>query len=321
MSMKSRKKVVVIGGGTGVFTLLTGLKKYFEAPTAIVTMADDGGSTGVLREDFGILPPGDVRRALVALSESDNEMLSTLFNYRFDAGKGLKGHSFGNLILTALERITGRFDKAIEEAGKLLAVNGRVIPVALRPTRLSVELENGAIIRGETNIDVPKHDGRLQIMKAWLTPGVPANKEALRAIAAADLIVIGPGDLYTSIIPNLLARGIPAALKSTRGKVAYMVNLMTKFGETNGFRAADFVQTVERYTGPGVLDYIVLNNHRPSPARLRAYTEEGANYVKSNLSPAASERWIPINADLLRPRGFLRHDPDKTARILRRLVK
>ncbi|MDP1719188.1 MAG: YvcK family protein, partial [bacterium] len=164
------KKIVVIGGGTGIFPILLGLKKHFSDITAIVTTADEGGSSGILREEFGILPPGDVRRALIALSSSDNKMLSELFNYRFQEGSGLSGHSFGNLMITALERITGSFDKAVSEAGKILAVQGRVLPVTLDKASLMAELENGEIVKGETNIDIPKHDGRLKIKKVWLKP-------------------------------------------------------------------------------------------------------------------------------------------------------
>ena len=244
MNKPKDKKIVVIGGGTGVFTMLTGLRRYFNNLTAVVTMADDGGSTGILREEFGILPPGDVRRSLVALARTDNEVLAHLFNYRFQEGSGLSGHSFGNLMLTALERITGSFDGAIKEASRILAVQGQVLPVTLKKGNLYAELEDGAIIKGETNIDIPKHDGNLKIKKVWLKPKVSANAEALEAIMKADAVIIGPGDLYTSIVPNLLVDGVVKALNKTKAKKIYFVNLMTKFGETNGFKASDFVKTL-----------------------------------------------------------------------------
>src|SRR3989338_5845660 len=253
--MKSDKKIVVIGGGTGVFTVLSGLKYHFNNLTAIVTMADDGGSTGFLREEFGILPPGDIRRALIALSSSDadNKVLSDLFNYRFQEGAGLSGHSFGNLMITALERITGSFNRAIEEASKIQSVQGRVLPVTLGKTKLFAELEDDRVIEGESNIDIPKHGGSIKIRKVWLQPQPSINSEAKKIILSAYGIVIGPGDLYTSLIPNLLLKGMRQTLQQARGKKIYFVNLMTKFGETECFKASDFLKIVEKYLGKNVL--------------------------------------------------------------------
>jgi uncharacterized cofD-like protein len=313
------KKIVVIGGGTGVFTVLVGLKKYFNDLTAIVTMADDGGSTGILREEFGILPPGDIRRALIALSASDNKILSTLFNYRFREGSGLSGHSFGNLMIAALERITGNFHDAIEEAGKILAVRGRVLPVTLGKTSLMAELENGKIVKGEENIDVPKHDGHLRIKRIWLHPAVSVNPNAKEAILSADAIILGPGDLYTSLIPNLLVKGVRESIRRSKAKKIYFVNLMTKFGETNGFRASDFVSVVEKYLGKGILDYAVANKTRPSPMRIRPYIKERAEFVDPE-SLNLTGKTMPILANLIRNYGFVRHDPEKLAQIVKMLV-
>lgn len=313
------KKIVVIGGGTGVFTVLSGLKKYFKDLTAIVTMADDGGSTGILREEFGILPPGDIRRALIALSASDNEKLSELFNYRFAEGSGLSGHSFGNLMITALERITGSFPKAVEEAGKILSVQGRVLPVTLQKTALMAELENGKIVRGEVNIDIPKHDGRLKIKKVWLKPRALINPEAKKAILAADGIIIGPGDLYTSLVPNLLVDGMKPALRQARGKKIYFVNLMTKFGETTGFQASDFVRTIENYLGKNVLNYAVINKTKPTAMRFRPYIEEKSEFVETNLDDFPKSP-TPIVSNLIRKYGLIRHDPEKIAEIIKTLV-
>jgi len=302
-----------------VFTVLTGAKNYFNDLAAIVTMADDGGSAGVLREEFGILPPGDIRRALMALSASDNKVLSELFAYRFEQGSGLTGHSFGNLMITALERITGDFTSAINEAGKILSVNGKVFPVTLKRTSLNAELEDGSIIKGETNIDVPSHNGHLKIKKVWLKPSVSINPAAEGAILDADLVIIGPGDLYTSLIPNLLVSGVPEALRKTKGRVAYIVNLMTKFGETNGFRANDFLRVMEDYVGEGVLDYAILNNKRPSLSRLVPYAVEKAEVVEfDSEQPVAGI--TPIVADVLRDRGFIRHDPEKLAKVIKMIV-
>lgn len=274
------KKIVVIGGGTGVFTVLSGLK---EDPAydlaAIVSMADDGGSTGVLREEFGILPPGDVRRALVALSHSDNKMVSELFNFRFEEKSSLKGHSLGNLLLTALYRITGDWREALREAVEILNVHGEVIPVTLDKTRLHAQLEDGQIIEGETNIDIPKHDPRLKIEKLYLSPSATANEDAIRIIKDADYVIIGPGDLYTSLLPNLLVSGIPEALRSTKAKVIYITNIMTKYGETNNFKASDFAKVIESYLGENVLDYIIVNVEKMSGKTLERYREENVDYV------------------------------------------
>lgn len=315
----SSKRVVVIGGGTGIFSILVGLRKYFSNIASIVTMADDGGSTGILREDFGILPPGDVRRSLVALSNTDNKILSSLFSYRFSEGKGLVGHSFGNLMLTALERITGNFEKAIKEAGRILGVNGEIIPVTLSTAHLYAELENGQIIKGEANIDSPAHDGRIKIKKVWLSSPARINPRAKKAIAEADLIIIGPGDLYTSIIPNILVSGVPEALHKTKGTVLYISNLMTKHGETNNFSAHDFLSAIEKYLKPGTLDYLLVNNKKPSADRLKKYSSEHSVFVELEKQKFSGKP-ILVSGDLLRSRGFIRHDPEKTAKIIIGLI-
>ena len=321
-NLKSNKKIVVIGGGTGVYTVLTGLRPHFDNLTAIVTMADDGGSTGVLREEFGILPPGDVRRALVALSASDNKMLSELFSYRFQEGSGLTGHSFGNLMLTALERLTGNFENAIEEAGKILVTYGKVVPVTLQRPRLFAELESGEVVKGENNINIPRHDGNLKIKRAWLKPAAAINPRAKKAILEADAVVLCPGDLYTSLVPNLLVRGMNEALKKTKAKVIYFTNLMTKFGETAHFRSSDFIRVVSDYVGKDVLDYVVVNSAKPKPRRLSGYIKERSDFVEPDFEnfKALKIKAVPIKADLIRTRGFLRHDPEKVARAIRMII-
>lgn len=318
-NFKRQKKIVAVGGGTGVFTVLTGLKKHFKNLTAIVTMADDGGSTGTLRESFGILPPGDVRRAIVALADADNKILADLFNYRFKEGSGLKGHSFGNLMITALERITGDFEKAIAEASKILGVKGKVLPVTLEKTKLFAELENGKVIKGETNIDVPRHDGNLRIKKVWLDPPVKINPAARKAILEADALILGPGDLYTSLMPNLLTEGMRESLKKTGAKIIYFVNLMTKFGETNNFSVSDFIRVIEEYLGRNVVDYVVVNNKKPSKPRLKKYLSEKAFYVEIDKENLGSKPTL-ITANLIRDKGFVRHDPDKVAKVIRSLI-
>ncbi len=315
----AKKKIVVIGGGTGVFTVLTGLRKYPAELTAIVTMADDGGSTGMLREDFGILPPGDVRRALIALSKTEDKILAELFTYRFKEGAGLYGHSFGNLMLAALERIVGDFEGGIAAAGKILGVEGGVIPVTKTFTKLFAELENGEVVRGESNIDMPSHDGRLKIKRIWLKPKAALNPSAKKAILDADLVVLGPGDLYTSVLPNVLVKGMPEAFKKTKAKKVYITNLMTKFGETNDFVASDFLKTIEIYLGKKVLDYVVANNQKPVPVRLRPYVKEKASFVELD-SDNFPKKPLLVSAPLARERGFLRHDPKRLARILWGLI-
>lgn len=317
--MKTNKKpiITIIGGGTGVFTVLTGLQNYPVELNAIISMADDGGSTGVLREEFGVLPPGDIRRTLVALSHSDKKILSNLFNYRFDHGC-LKGHTFGNIMLTALEKITGNFESAIKEAGKILGVKGRVIPVTLNNIKLCAKLEDGSIIHGETNIDVPKHNANLKINEVFLLPKAKINPAAAHAIRASDMIVIGPGDLYTSILPNLIVSDVRSAIKKSKAKKIYIVNVMTKFGETNHFTAADFINTMEKYLGKNVLNYVIINTSKPEKTRLNKYKKESAEFVEvGNLSTKP----ITIFGDFIRSRGFLRHDPNKLSKILSRLLK
>src|SRR3989338_5820523 len=236
--------VVTIGGGTGSYHLLNGLKKYPDLNlTAIVSMMDDGGSSGKLREDYGIQAPGDIRRALLALSE-DAEPLSMLMDYRFPpAGGFLDGHSLGNIIIYAMSSMQSEGDN-YEKIAKWLKVKGRVIPVTTSNSRLHAILENGETIAGETNIDIPKHDPNLKISQVYLDPNASAHPSALKAIDRADYIILGPGDLYTSTIPNLLVDGIPEAIKKSWATVIYVANLMTKHGETDNMDLKDFVNEI-----------------------------------------------------------------------------
>jgi len=312
------KKVVVIGGGTGTFVVLSALKNYPVELTAIVSMADDGGSTGMLRDQYGVLPPGDARRALVALSES-SETLRELFNYRFQKGS-LAGHSFGNIFLSALEQLKGNFGAAVKEASRVLNVKGRVLPVTLSNVRLFAELADGKILKGETNIDIPRTKVRAKIKKVWLSPAAKINSEAKEAITRADLIVVGPGDLYTSLIPNLLVRGVPEAIKKSKAKKVFVCNLMTKFGETHGFHAENFVEEIEKYLGKNVLDYAVFNNKKPANAILTKYKKEKAEFIELPfVKSSTSDKFGPkyILADLLDEGPFIRHNPrQKLAKVL-----
>ena len=313
-----QKNIVVIGGGTGTYTALMGLKKYPVDLTAIVSMADDGGSTKVLREEFGVLPPGSVRPALVALSNAP-QAISQLFEFRFEEGEGLKGHSFGNIFLTALAKHLGSFEKAIEEAGRILNIRGRVIPSTLDSCRLMAKLENGEVVQGETNIDIPKHDGTLRIQKVWLEPTCKVNPKALKALQEADVIVIGPGDLYTSLIPNFLVEGFAQAMRESKAKKVFVCNLMTKFGETNDFEAKDYIEALERYIGEGQLTHIIVNDKKPSPERIQKYEKAHAHVVEYDKKALKEKKLKVIEEDMLRPVGLIRHNSDTLARILCKL--
>ncbi len=321
--MVCQEKIVVIGGGTGTFTVLSGLKKYPVNLSAIVTMADDGGSSGVLRDELGTLPPGDVRQCLVALSRA-SLLLRKLFKYRFQKGT-LKGHNFGNLFITALSQITGNFHKAVEEAGKILAIQGRVIPVTTDLVTLRARLKNGQVISGQANIYNTTLHGRKALVSLSLKPRPKANTEAIMAIKKANKIIIGPGDLYSSLVPNLLVPGIPEAIKKSQAIKIYVCNLMTVPGQTDGFYVEDFVSIMERYLGKEVLDYIIVNTKKPTPAQIRKYAKQGEKFVKLN---SLDLPYKIIKADLLKKRfpqrdpadrikrTLIRHDPSKLSKII-----
>lgn len=305
-------KVVVMGGGTGAYTALMGLKHHTLHLSAIISMADSGGSTGRLRDEFGHLPPGDLRKALVALAPDDSTslMLRRLLEYRFEKGDGLSGHTFGNLLLTALTEITGTTDQAVAEASHILNIRGRVIPVTLDDTHLIAETVDGGIIRGETNIDVRTDNPDVPIARVSLEPVAEANAEAVRAIEEADVVVLGPGDLYSSVVPNLLVRGIPEAIKRSQAVKVYICNIMTKRGETDNFRASDFIRQILHYLGPdGALDHVILNYHeRLGSDVLRRYARTGSTPVSIDLP----ECYELVPNFLLRPLtrigAFVRHD-------------
>lgn len=301
------KNIVTVGGGTGTFTVLSALKKYPVHLAAIVSMADDGGSTGMLRDQYGVLPPGDVRRALVALSESSGTMRD-LFNYRFKGG-GLQEHNFGNLFLAALEKVTGSFSSALAETSNILNISGEVAPVTFDDVRLFAKLTDGKIIRGETNIDIPRTADRAKVKEVWLEPEGRMNPSLKRIFKSADLIVIGPGDLYTSIVPNLLVPGVKEEIRRSKAKKVFICNLMTKRGETDGFSGEDFLHAVEKYLGKNVLDFAIFNNKRPPERLLRKYRREGAEFI----DPPAPRRTIGrpkyILENLIDTNDFVRHGP------------
>lgn len=311
------KRIVVVGGGTGTFTVLRGLKQYPLELTAVVSTFDSGGSTGILRDEFGMLPSGDMRRCLVALApDSEDTTLRDLFNYRYETKGTLKDHSFGNLFLLALTAVTGSEVSAIKRAAELLKCKGRVLPVSTDHTKLCAELANGQVIEGETNIDIPKHDGNIHIKRVYLKPRSFIFSEAYEAIKAADLVVIGPGDLYSSIIPNLLAEGFVDAIRERKGKLAYVMNLMTKWGETNRFVASDFAREVLRYLKQDTFDYIVCNSVPIRKQLVREYAAENAHAVKLDQLNIRKMARVVIREDIIQQTDIVRHDSNKLARVL-----
>ena len=311
-------KIVVFGGGTGIFNLLRGLRRYTSNIVAIVTMMDSGGSSGRLRDEFGHLPPGDIRQALVALSPDDRSSLTLrqLFNYRFSKGAGLEGHSFGNLFLAALTEITGGIEKAVLEAGRILGIRGRVYPVTLTNSNLVARLEDGTEIVGETNIDVRKVKPDLKIDYVYLDPKAYAYPEVLREIETADVIVLGPGDLYTSIIPNLLVDGVADSINYSKAKKVYIGNLMTKHGESDGFAASDFVSEIRTYLENGKLDYVVLNKGGLPDKLTKRYEKEKAYPVENDVIQVKKLAKNVIERPIAAAGTLLRHDTGKIARII-----
>lgn len=316
---KAMKKVVTVGGGTGSYVVLRGLKEFPLDITAVVSMFDSGSSSGILRDEFGVLPPGDVRRCLLALSDGKRaEILRELFNYRFNGGTGLSGHSFGNLFLVALSSIYGGDIEAIRKASELLDLKGKVLPVSLDKSDLHAILENGEEIIGETNIDIPKHDGSVRIKKVFLDPPATLFEEANRAIREADLIIIGPGDPYTSVIPNLLVGGMSEALRESKGKKIVVVNLMSKWGETHGFAASDMARELLAYSGLERFDYAICNTAPMDPALVTAYEKEKKYPIQCDdkLDEYAKE---VIRGDFFSEADIARHDSEKIARIISEL--
>ncbi len=307
-------RIVSIGGGTGLSTLLHGLKAY--APervdiTAIVTVTDDGGSSGRLRREFDVLPPGDIRNCMVALSE-DEALMAKLFQYRFAQGRGLKGHSFGNLFLTALADITGDFAHAVQVSSEVLASCGRIFPSTAQNVALEAELANGHIVRGETRIS----RSRARIRRIRLHPAAAKPvKDTLKAIERADLITFGPGSLFTSILPNVLVQGIPRAIKRSRAVKAYYVNLMWQPGETIGFNASDHVGAIHEHAGVKLIDYVIVNTRAITPRQRQKYAQERAYPVPVDRDRLEALGVEVIGADLLADGPSVRHRPEVAAQI------
>ncbi len=316
------KKIVVIGGGTGNFSVLRGLKNYPVDLSAIVSMADDGGSTGILRDELGVLPPGDVRQCLVALSDSSN-MMRSLMNYRFENG-GLEGHSFGNLLLSALEKVTGSFEKAVEEMGKILFIKGKVIPVTTHQVRLKMLLSNRHLLEGEREVYLSQEIDQ-GYKSIYLEPFPKANPHAIHEMMNADLIVMGPGGLHTSLIPNLLVDGVSEALKNSPAKKTFVVNLMNRKGQTTGFSVKSYLEEICRFVGQDIFDYVLVNNQKPPQELIDVYAEEGDLVLNDLdderviLAPLLGETKEIFKKDLIK-RSLIRHNPIRLAQELMKIV-
>lgn len=311
------KKVVTIGGGTGSFVILRGLKEFPLSVTAVVNMFDSGGSSGILRDEFGVLPPGDVRRALLALSDgAQAEIVRELFNYRFNGGTGLNGHNFGNLLLVALSSMYGGDAEAIAKASELLNIKGKVYPVSLDKAHVHAVLEDGQEIVGETNIDVPKHDGDLRIKNVFLDPAATLYPLARESIIDADSIVICPGDLYSSLVPTLLTDGMKESLAKTKAKIVWVSNIMTKWGETDGFAASDFARELCRYSGIRQFDHVIWNTTRIAEEVQEQYAKERKFPVELDEDELMSYALHIERADLLSKTDLVRFDSFKVAQVI-----
>ncbi len=325
-----KKRIVTVGGGTGSFTLLSGLRKFPVELSAVVSMADDGGSTGVLRDELGVLPPGDVRQCLVALSESSGVMRE-LMNYRFEEG-GLAGHSFGNLFLSALEKTSGSFARGVEEAMEILKVDGEVIPVTEGNASLEIILADGEVLHGEDEINRAMHIQRVGLVSFRFAKGVSAYAKAIDRVRRADMIVIGPGNFYCSLLPNLIIREFAQAIAKSRATVVYVANLTNKRGHTEQWDVDRYVDEVERYIGRARIDSVIWNAKAPAPALVKRYeAQEGKGMlVRFDRTARDKRSYRVVCADIvsrkvpkLHPsdavgslRALIRHDPDRLARAL-----
>jgi len=320
-----------MGGGTGSYTVLRGLKKHPLDLKAIVAMTDDGGSSGVLRDELGVLPPGDLRQCLVALSESP-EILREIFNYRFSRGR-IRGHNLGNLLISALEKMKGNLKNALPHLNHILALKGEVVPVSFSKVKLVAELENGQTLLGESRINRSKALKKHHVKKLFTQPIARVNPRAIEIIKEADAIIIGPGNIYCSLLPLFLIKGISSALKQTKAKIVYNVNLMTKLGHTDGFEIFDFVRKIEEYLLGRKVDFVLFNNKKPTKTVLKKYTHQGeiVKFPKENKYVKGKRVFVGRNLiskdiyqqkpeDLLK-RSLIRHDSDKLAKLILETLK
>lgn len=311
---KPELNVVTIGGGTGLSTLLRGLKKHNVAITAIVTVADDGGSTGRIRQEFNMPAPGDIRNCIESLAD-DESTLGKLFNYRFEKnGSDLSGHSLGNLFITALTQVTGSFEQAVIESGRVLAIRGRVIPSTLENVALCAEMVDGSVVAGESAIA----ESPVPIKRVFLSPERPDGYEpALAAILSADLVVLGPGSLYTSVLPNLMVGGVAEAIRWTEGKVVYVCNVATQPGETDHFGPADHIRAIVDHVGEDVLDYALVNSNRDPASQIKPEWHVDAVSVAGEEPIGDRVGGLKlITRDVVNDANPLRHDPEKLSAAL-----
>ncbi|TAN59477.1 YvcK family protein [bacterium] len=310
-------RIVAVGGGTGLSVMLQGLKEYTTNLSAVVTVADDGGSSGRIRQQFDILPPGDIRNCLVALADAPS-LMQDLFQFRFDSSSELSGHSFGNLFITVMTKLTGDFEKAVKESSKVLAIRGQVIPSTLDKVTLSAVYKDGSEAQGEASI--PKK--KIPIASVHLNPPESrATPEALKAIAQAQAIILGPGSLYTSIIPNLLIKEITEAVSESRALKIYICNVMTQDGETDGYSAYDHVKAIVDHSSSRIIDYCILNSAHISADVLERYKQENSYPVVMDVQKIRAAGYRVIEDDIITSGDYVRHDPAKLARIIAGLVQ
>jgi uncharacterized cofD-like protein len=315
-SRQGKPKVVAIGGGTGLSVMLRGLKERPLDLTAIVTVADDGGSSGILRTELQIPPPGDIRNVLTALADVE-PMLSRLLEYRFTSGNGLAGHSMGNLILAAMKDITGDFVTGVQELSKVLAVRGRVLPAAHEAIVLKAEMEDGSVVVGESRI--PKAEGRIRRVRIE-PPDASPLPEAIAAIERADAIIIGPGSLYTSIMPNLLVPDIARALRSSNALILFVCNIMTQPGETDGYNVSDHLRAIAEHLGEQIFDAVIVHDGEIPADVLERYAEQGAGVVEVDRDAIEAMGCRVLSDKLVKYGRYLRHDTEKLSERIYRLI-
>ena len=312
-------RVVAIGGGTGLSALLRGLKKYTGNLTAIVTVADDGGSSGRLRAEYRILPPGDFRQCITALADVE-PLMNTLFQHRFKEGS-LSGHSFGNLFIMAMAEITGDFEHALRESGRVLAVRGQIVPSTLRDVTLMAEMADGQTRIGESNIPHSENGHQASIKRVFLEPMPTINPEAEEAILNAEMIIVGPGSLYTSILPNLVVEGMAEALKASPAIKLYVCNVATQPGETDTFRVSDHLKAIENHLGTNIFDFVLINSNNNYPLPPSA-VEAGIRRVVYDPATVNGRNIHALLVDVVNPRLSSHHDPEKLAKaIMKRIWK
>ncbi len=324
-----KKRIVTIGGGTGSFTILSGLKQYDDLSiSAIVSMADDGGSTGRLRDELGVLPPGDVRQCLVALSQ-ESQAVRDLFNYRFEKGE-LKGHVAGNIFLSALEKKSGSFSDGLEIAMKIINIKGKVIPVTNDSVDLQMKLKDGTHLKGEDEVNHNHAIQKTGLKSIFLKPKAKLDPKAEQVIQRAHVVVIGPGNHYCSIVTNLLVRGMGRALRNSKAKIVYITNLVNKKGHTDGFTLDDYVDSINGFIGDERVDYVIYNSQKPSELLEKKYKQRGEEIVRFDRSERKKRNYTVITSHLLGKamqygkadkianiRSLIRHDSAKLAKLIR----